>query len=434
MPVTTEEEIPRHQQREELDCSGGVGHVGGLGPSSQTVVRGGPLHDDGDGDDGGLQRHVQIMQQQQHHQDSRFSCNICFEAVTEPVVTQCGHLYCWPCLYRWLEPGMLPAERLSLDLTAASSATQAAAAAAASTAPYYPVDESRRVCPVCKAGCSVPSLVPIYVRSSIDSPQAEAAAGGGAAADGEEKEEFSFANAAGANPDDEIVERQFAENEQQQQASMEEDVNVDGDDRVPPSSPTRATSYNLGTTGLRRRRQGQYDDRRESSGTTASSQEGGDDDDAIVANTSMMSNTTVVASNTTNSYSGRNQNRPVPARPAANSPMRVEDGGGRRPSRPNGNNGGTPQSPRIATTATMMTTGRPVSLSHGLALSLQQAIRHQNPSPSASDVPPLHRREGHGNAVLHVQQFSETDPDATEFLSRILLLLGSFVILCLLLF
>ena len=33
--------------------------------------------------------------------DSRFSCNICFEDVNEPVVTRCGHLYCWPCLFRW---------------------------------------------------------------------------------------------------------------------------------------------------------------------------------------------------------------------------------------------------------------------------------------------------------------------------------------------
>ncbi|GAX20351.1 E3 ubiquitin-protein ligase RNF5 [Fistulifera solaris] len=72
----------------------------------------------------------------------RFHCNICLDSVIEPVVTQCGHLYCWPCLYRWLEPGMLPGERLvggSLE-----------------------VDESRRVCPVCKAPCAVPTVIPIY--------------------------------------------------------------------------------------------------------------------------------------------------------------------------------------------------------------------------------------------------------------------------------
>mmetsp|Transcript_36939 Transcript_36939/g.44688 ORF Transcript_36939/g.44688 Transcript_36939/m.44688 type:complete len:254 (-) Transcript_36939:787-1548(-) len=34
-----------------------------------------------------------------------FDCNVCFEVVTEPVVTLCGHLYCWPCLYRWMDQG-----------------------------------------------------------------------------------------------------------------------------------------------------------------------------------------------------------------------------------------------------------------------------------------------------------------------------------------
>lgn len=33
---------------------------------------------------------------------SSFECNICLEAAKEPVVTPCGHLFCWPCLYQWL--------------------------------------------------------------------------------------------------------------------------------------------------------------------------------------------------------------------------------------------------------------------------------------------------------------------------------------------
>lgn len=68
-----------------------------------------------------------------------------------------------------------------------------------------------------------------------------------------------------------------------------------------------------------------------------------------------------------------------------------------------------------------------------------------NNNNNSDYVPPLHRREGHGNVVLYQQQQNQqpqgeeseimnSDPDATEFLSRILLLLGSFVILCLLLF
>lgn len=35
--------------------------------------------------------------------DGRFTCNICLDSVTDPVTTLCGHLFCWPCLYRWLE-------------------------------------------------------------------------------------------------------------------------------------------------------------------------------------------------------------------------------------------------------------------------------------------------------------------------------------------
>ncbi|KAG0571571.1 hypothetical protein KC19_VG023200 [Ceratodon purpureus] len=31
-----------------------------------------------------------------------FECNICFNEAIEAVVTCCGHLFCWPCLYMWL--------------------------------------------------------------------------------------------------------------------------------------------------------------------------------------------------------------------------------------------------------------------------------------------------------------------------------------------
>ncbi|XP_051120409.1 uncharacterized protein LOC127244112 [Andrographis paniculata] len=31
-----------------------------------------------------------------------FECNICIDLARDPVITLCGHLYCWPCLYTWL--------------------------------------------------------------------------------------------------------------------------------------------------------------------------------------------------------------------------------------------------------------------------------------------------------------------------------------------
>lgn len=65
-----------------------------------------------------------------------FDCNICLECATEPVVTLCGHLYCWPCIYEWLRP--------DAEAEATSSA--------------------RRQCPVCKAAVSPDALVPLYGR------------------------------------------------------------------------------------------------------------------------------------------------------------------------------------------------------------------------------------------------------------------------------
>ena len=97
--------------------------------------------------------------------DHRFLCAMCLETVSdEPVVTRCGHLYCWSCLYRWLEPGMLLSEYRAAfgdpgDFHAANR-------------PYNPrgviYDERRRCCPVCKAFCTVDSVVPIYVHVPSD--------------------------------------------------------------------------------------------------------------------------------------------------------------------------------------------------------------------------------------------------------------------------
>lgn len=56
-----------------------------------------------------------------------FECNICFHEASEAVVTCCGHLFCWPCLYMWLY-----------------------------------VHSSQRSCPVCKGKVEEGNITPIY--------------------------------------------------------------------------------------------------------------------------------------------------------------------------------------------------------------------------------------------------------------------------------
>ncbi|CAN4102885.1 unnamed protein product [Withania somnifera] len=63
-----------------------------------------------------------------------YDCNICLDSAHDPVVTLCGHLFCWPCIYKWLQ----------VD----SSTPQGS--------------EEKCKCPVCKAHISNSSLVPLY--------------------------------------------------------------------------------------------------------------------------------------------------------------------------------------------------------------------------------------------------------------------------------
>lgn len=80
-----------------------------------------------------------------------FDCNICLDFAVEPVVTRCGHLYCWPCIYEWLRCD-------DEDHADAGIST-------------------RRPCPVCKAPLTLDSLVPLYGRggSRSDKPRSHPA-------------------------------------------------------------------------------------------------------------------------------------------------------------------------------------------------------------------------------------------------------------------
>jgi len=57
-----------------------------------------------------------------------FECNICLDTASDPVVTMCGHFYCWPCIAMWLERS----------------------------------DQ----CPVCKSVISKEKIIPVYARGA----------------------------------------------------------------------------------------------------------------------------------------------------------------------------------------------------------------------------------------------------------------------------
>jgi hypothetical protein len=333
-----------------------------------------------------------------HSQDSRFSCNICLEAVTEPVVTQCGHLYCWPCLYQWLEPGMLPAERQALtgNLVFAGHA----------------VDESRRVCPVCKACVSVPTIVPIYVRTEPQSPNRNSEHEHDHEHEREERSEFNDNDNDNDNHDefndDEFNDQEEELGERGTPDDLPEEITTDLDTSLPPSFRTANIPTASINTGLRQRLR-------------------------------FRSRDSEIPALLDSSFSE------IPARPAASSPGSNNNRTSPPLTASSAASNNNSRNASLWVTPLSPTRNNRASLSHGLALSLQQVLRPavtaagNNPNQT---IPPLHRQEGggHGTAALaghghrHNGSVIEADPDATEFLSRILLMLGSFVILCLLLF
>lgn len=62
---------------------------------------------------------------------SNYECNICYVEAKNPVTTECGHLYCWPCIYHWLN-----------------------------------TNRTHLTCPVCKSGISENHLIPIFTKGN----------------------------------------------------------------------------------------------------------------------------------------------------------------------------------------------------------------------------------------------------------------------------
>ncbi|KAL7602967.1 E3 ubiquitin-protein ligase RMA1H1 [Lactuca sativa] len=75
----------------------------------------------------------------ENERSDNFDCNICLDTVHDPVVTLCGHLYCWPCIYKWI------------DLS----------------------HKANPLCPICKTEISEKTLIPLYVSTSTAKPNSQ---------------------------------------------------------------------------------------------------------------------------------------------------------------------------------------------------------------------------------------------------------------------
>lgn len=64
---------------------------------------------------------------------SQYECNICLDTARDAVISMCGHLFCWPCLHKWIE-----------------------------TRP------NNQTCPVCKSAISKEKVIPLYGRNCTD--------------------------------------------------------------------------------------------------------------------------------------------------------------------------------------------------------------------------------------------------------------------------
>ena len=43
------------------------------------------------------------MENNKNSGSKNFECTICLDTAKEPVLTRCGHMFCWPCIYNWLD-------------------------------------------------------------------------------------------------------------------------------------------------------------------------------------------------------------------------------------------------------------------------------------------------------------------------------------------
>ncbi len=345
--------------------------------------------------------------------EDRFACNICFDSPKSPVVTRCGHIYCWSCLYQWLEPGMTLSEKRYLDSSYIELGLRQ-------------IDQTRRLCPVCKSNCSVKELVPIYVRDVHTNNKRSDDNASRVTSGGEEKED-------GKNSHNGTDERIIGSTEEESK-----DDNDDGDgsddidefvqvDATPAAAAAAVTGtipessnntendiVNSSTTGLRRRIPHQR--------LETNRVEQVEEQEIQTQELSQV------------------PSRPLP--PPSRNSLQINQANNSHATNLTFNNSNNNDQTR---------TGGIVSNSSALALhqSLFQALvtvqtnnhphlrndsgNDNNPINGGRPIPSIHYRN-----TIHATNTSTNVGDrrdaASEFLSRLLLMLACFVILCLLLF
>ncbi|ESQ43117.1 hypothetical protein EUTSA_v10014518mg [Eutrema salsugineum] len=89
--------------------------------------------------------HITVPTEVNSNETGCFDCNICLETAHDPIVTLCGHLFCWPCIYKWLD----------VQKSSPVSIIQ------------------KQNCPVCKSNISIGSLVPLYGRGMSSSSSSD---------------------------------------------------------------------------------------------------------------------------------------------------------------------------------------------------------------------------------------------------------------------
>ena len=99
-------------------------------------------------------RALAVAQRDDAPECSAFECNICYDVAESPVVTMCGHLYCWPCLYRCVPsmPTMFSLIATSPGPVRCLACTSQQPFISSCLCRWMQVQAHCQVCPVCKAG------------------------------------------------------------------------------------------------------------------------------------------------------------------------------------------------------------------------------------------------------------------------------------------